>query len=170
MADFALFATACERGANEPARFLAAYAANRSQAYEQALEASPVAAALLKVLGDEHEWEGTATELLQQINNFAPPQLPRDWPRKPNVLTNHLKRLASELRRARGLEVNCDGRRRDYNRSRLIRITRLPDDTPETPSRTVQDDLDDPELVPLPPTAGPKRPGKSAGATMSSGP
>src|SRR5262249_5426230 len=40
MADFALFAVACETGAGEKPMFLDAYAANQSGAHEQALDAS----------------------------------------------------------------------------------------------------------------------------------
>src|SRR5262249_1137398 len=50
MADFALFAVACEKGIGEKPLFLDAYSSNQSAAHEQALDASPVPAALVAMM------------------------------------------------------------------------------------------------------------------------
>lgn len=141
MADFARFAVACERGTGEPQRFLDAYAANQAGAHEQALDASPLPTALLKMMGDEECWEGTPAQLLGQLAAFAPDPIPRDWPKTPNVLTNQLRRLAPDLRRVHDLHVECNGRssggRSGGSRSRVVRITRLPHKKGERPSPIV---------------------------------
>jgi hypothetical protein len=150
MADFALFAVACERGAGEPAAFLAAYAENQAGAHEQALDASPLPAALLAVLEGQDSWEGTPAELLAELDRHAPTPPPKDWPKRANTLTNKLRRLAPNLRRVHGLDVDCDGResggRSGGKRSRVVRITRTSETGAGTPS------------PPSPPSPGPANP------------
>jgi len=130
MADFAMFAVACERGADEAPRYLDAYARNQSGAHEQALEATPVAAALVALLSRRDEWEGPATELLDRLAGTLPTQpdgvavIPHGWPKRPNVLTNILRRITPNMRRVHALDVDCDRR---TSRQRVIRITRVPD-------------------------------------------
>jgi hypothetical protein len=133
MADFALFAVACERGAGEwggegDSPFLAAYAENQAGAHEQALDASPVPAAVLAAMDGKETWEGTPAELLAELDRHAPNPQPKDWPRKPNALTNRLRRLAPDLRRVHRLDF-ADGRlpggKSAGKRTRFVRITRL---------------------------------------------
>jgi hypothetical protein len=64
MADFALWVTAAEKALGwEAGGFLKAYNDSRGDANRQALEASPVAAAVWRFMKDRDEWRGTATEL-----------------------------------------------------------------------------------------------------------
>lgn len=67
MADFALFAAACEDGMGEEPRFLAAYYGNQAGACEQALNASPLPAALVKLMEGRDRWAGTPAELLDAL-------------------------------------------------------------------------------------------------------
>jgi hypothetical protein len=133
MADFALFAVACETGAGEKPTFLDAYAANQSGAHEQALDASPVPAALVALMDGRESWEGAPAELFAELKRYTTDPPPQDWPKKPNVLTNRLRRLAPNLRRVHRLNVE-DGRLPGGKRSRFVRVTRLPDAARETPS------------------------------------
>jgi hypothetical protein len=126
MADFALFAVACERGSDEPERFVSAYTENQCSAHAQALDASPIAAALVRLMADRDQWQGTGTELCAELARFAPDPQPRDWPRAPHILTGRLQRDAADLRSVHNLVIE-NGRHSDRGRTRFVRITRPPD-------------------------------------------
>lgn len=113
MADFALWAVACEEASgNEPSAFLERYSANRAAANELALDTSP----LPQVLRDFVEgqpvktWSGTASGLLTALNlllkNKEDERIPklREWPKRADKLSGALRRYAPNLR-ATGLEV-----------------------------------------------------------------
>lgn len=109
MADFARWVTAAEAALRwEPGAFLAAYTSQRAEASAVALEASPVAQAVLAfmVKVPEGSWEGTASELLSRLDPYAPERavFDRAWPKQANQLTGELKRREQELRQA-GLQV-----------------------------------------------------------------
>lgn len=129
MADFAAFAVACERGAGERGTFLAAYSENQSGAHEQALDSSPLPAALVAFMEGKESWLGTASELLAALERHASIPLPREWPKRPNTLTSRLRRLAPNLRRVHSLDVECDDResggRSGGQRRRQVRVKRL---------------------------------------------
>jgi hypothetical protein len=152
MADFARFAVACERGAGEGSQFLAAYADNQAGAHEQALDSSPIPAALVAFMTRREEWEGPASELLEVLTGALPnttgsgPVRPHGWPKRPNELGNVLRRAAPNLRRVHGLHVDCNGR---THRGRVIHITRGPDGGGKTSSRSSRSSRD-PENRALP--------------------
>jgi hypothetical protein len=131
MADFALFAVACERGSGEARRFVRAYAENQAGAHEQALDGSPLPPALLALVDGKPGWEGSPGELLAELTKHTTDPMAKDWPKKSNVLTNRLRRLAPNLRRVYRLDVDCDGResggKSDGKRSRVVRVARLPE-------------------------------------------
>jgi hypothetical protein len=106
MADFAVWATAAEVSLGwERGSFIKAYSGNRKEATETALEADPVAEAVLKLLKDESQWSGTATELWKELGELVDDDVrhSKDWPGAPNSLSGRLKRLAPSLR-ATGIE------------------------------------------------------------------
>lgn len=121
MADFAMFAVACERGTNEAPLFSAAYAANQSGACEQSLEVSPVPSALVKFMTHRERWEGTASELLDALAAHTNKPDAKDWPKAAHVLTGKLTRLAPNLRRVHGLNVEMTRTKE----KRLVTITRI---------------------------------------------
>jgi hypothetical protein len=121
MADFAVWATACER---EKGAFMRAYNSNRDDAVEIVLEDDIIAQAVRELLAlqDPHEWDGTATELLKKLNERADENTKRakDWPARPNALSGRLRRAAPPLRK---VEVNVDFYRdSDTNRTRKISL------------------------------------------------
>lgn len=151
MADFAKFAVACENGVGETG-FLSAYAENQAGSHEQALDASPIPAVLVTFMDNRDWWEGTATELLKELTALVPEkEKPKDWPAKPNVLTNKLRRLASDLRRVHQLDVR-DRRMPGGKRTRVITIQRLSVD---------EGDSSSPPSRPSPPLAQPPKPRSS---------
>lgn len=119
MADFARWIVAAEPALTWPAgSFLVAYAGNRREAHDLALDASPVAA-LIRGLTDT--WEGTAAQLLDRLTDEAEDGLTRSraWPKSPRSLTNVLRRLAPNLR-ATGIDITFY--REARTRRRLIAI------------------------------------------------
>ncbi len=123
MADFAQWATAAELslGLTEGA-FLAAYTGNRATSNDLALEASPVAPALLSFAEAEGRWLGTPSEVLRELNKQVGEDLQRQpgWPKAANSLSGILKRLAPNLRSA-GVNVTRPNRA-GRKGSRLIQI------------------------------------------------
>src|SRR6266550_2031503 len=65
MADFALWATACETAFCPAGGFLHAYKANRSSAIEDVVEADPVAARIRDIMVERTMWSGNASDLLR---------------------------------------------------------------------------------------------------------
>ena len=72
MADFALWATACETALWPAGTFLSAYRRNRAEAVDEAVDADPIASAVRGLMLRQPEWAGTATVLLGALT-------PRSW-------------------------------------------------------------------------------------------
>lgn len=128
MADFARWCVAAEPALDcEPGAFMRAYASNRSNAHELALEASPVAVALIAFVQREESWTGTAAELLEElIKRVGDERLREGWPKSPKHFGGVLKRLAPNLR-ALGVDVRSgrDVAREGGTGRRLIRLERI---------------------------------------------
>jgi hypothetical protein len=124
MADFAVWATAAERGLGLPdGAFMAAYDANRAAANDVALESSPVASLIVAMVRAKGRWSGTATDLLDELTERADEQVRRAkwWPRTPRGVSGAVRRMAPNLRGA-GIEVDFD-RATGRERQRQISIT-----------------------------------------------
>lgn len=109
MADFALWATACETAVWSKSAFIDAYETNRAEANQDIIAASVLATAVYEFMqGREEPWIGTATDLLTLLRTFVPDDnVLRDkhlWPSTSRVLSERLRRVASALRRI-GVEV-----------------------------------------------------------------
>ena len=121
MADFALWASAAAPalGISQPI-FLNAYQSNRESANELALEASPVAQPLTTLLEDG-EWEGTATQLMKELNQKVDEATQRlkAWPSSGRALSNALRRLAPNML-AKGIEVEFS--REPHSRRRIVSL------------------------------------------------
>jgi hypothetical protein len=107
MADFAIWVSAAEPALGWSAgSFVGAYSANRLSANETALEASRVAAEMIR-LAARAPWQGTAAELLGTLEKAIPaPDLDRlrkikgAWPGNARALAGHVRRIAPNLRAA----------------------------------------------------------------------
>lgn len=107
MADFAHWILAAERGLGWPGgQWLAAYRANRDAATSMALDASPVASAVLHLMETHMRWEGTTEELLKRLNGVMDDDITSGpgWPKSARPLGGMLRRLAPDLR-PRGIEI-----------------------------------------------------------------
>jgi hypothetical protein len=128
MADFALWATACERAFWPGGTFAQAYDANRDAAVLNTLEADPVAIAVKTLLEKSAEpWKGTASELLAALGAEVGDQTIRSktWPTNARALSGHLRRAAPVLRRI-GFNADFDNRERGKDRARIITIGFMP--------------------------------------------
>jgi hypothetical protein len=106
MADFAKWATAAAPALGlDAGAFMAAYAGNRAEANELALESDPIVPALRSLLAEGPILEGP-TKLLERLSARAGEGVTKSkgWPKSPRALTGKLERLAPNLR-AVGIEV-----------------------------------------------------------------
>jgi hypothetical protein len=112
MADFALWATACETCFWQAGTFLSAYANNRTSMIHDVLEADPVACAI-RMFADASDWEGTAAELLAALNTTLTDaqQRAKGWPQTPRTLGGRIRRAATFLR-AVGIEITFERSKR----------------------------------------------------------
>ena len=122
MADFGLWATACERALWPAGTFWSAYGGNRDKVVENVIEADPVAAAVRAVIVRRTQWTGTATQLLGVLAQAAGERAAksRTWPGSPRALSDRLRRAAAFLRKT-GIEIH--NTREGRGRTRTIHIT-----------------------------------------------
>ena len=126
MADFVTIAVAACAALPWPAdAFLSSYANNRDGAIGAVLEGDPVADAVIVLA--EAGWAGTATELLEAINEHTPEaRRGRRWFTRGKELSAVLRRLAPALRRT-GVLIDFGGIERGRSH-RLIHIRKAGDD------------------------------------------
>ena len=132
MADFALWATACEPVIGPTSSFLLAYKANLRSAIEDVVDADPVAARIRDIMAERITWSGNASDLLRVAASH-----PRDdafltgagWSKSPRALAGRLRRAQTSLR-ALGIEITFSRegragtriiRMRDRSRSQALR-------------------------------------------------
>ncbi|MCG0313946.1 MAG: bifunctional DNA primase/polymerase, partial [Calditerricola sp.] len=126
MADFARWVVAAEMGGAlpwEPGTFLRVYHDQQDAMARDAVEGDPVATGILRLLVENGGcWTGTATDLLMALDQRASEADKRSktWPTTPRVLSNRLRRLAPDLRKAAGVEVEFA--RTGKDRTRIIRL------------------------------------------------
>jgi hypothetical protein len=125
MADFALWATACEGAFWSLGTFMAAYTTNREEVVATVIEADPVAASVRALVDDRTNWHGTASKLLAALSELAGERTmrSREWPETPRALSGRLRRAAPFLRKI-GIEVTFA--RAGHGKARVIRICPTP--------------------------------------------
>jgi hypothetical protein len=121
MADFALWASACETALWPVGTFWSAYCGNRDEAVEGVIDADPVATAVRTLISMRTVWTGTASDLLgalvQEVGDRVTKS--KSWPDSPRALSGRLRRAATFLRKI-GIEIAFD--REGKARTRTIRI------------------------------------------------
>jgi hypothetical protein len=106
MADFAIWATACETALWPAGTFARAHGANRRTAIEDIIDADPVAACVREIMAERGEWTGSAADLLRAAD-FAGDEVWKrsvGWPKTPRALAGRLRR-AQTLLRTLGIDV-----------------------------------------------------------------
>ena len=124
MADFALWATACETAFWPPGTFLRVYDANRRAAIEGVIEADPVAVFVREIMAVRSAWAGRASDLLRVHIAAGEDVLDgtTGWPKNPRALAGRLRRCQTFLRTV-GIDIAFS--REGRTGSRMIRITSL---------------------------------------------
>jgi hypothetical protein len=101
MADFTLWATACETALWPAGTFARAYEANRRAAIENLVDGDPVASRVRDIMARYKTWTGTAAELLRLglegtgNSNWGNAT---GWPKNPRALAGRLRRAQPGLR------------------------------------------------------------------------
>jgi hypothetical protein len=131
MADFAIWATACETALWPAGTFARAYECNRKAATEEVVDADPVAACVREIMAECTSWTGSAAELLHagadRSRNGGSGSL--SWPSNPRALAGRLRRAQTALR-ALGIEIAFS--REGHAGSRIIRMRRSLESTVST--------------------------------------
>ena len=113
MADFALWATACETALWPTGTFWSAYCGNRDEAVEGVIDADPIATGVRAVMATRTVWTGTASDLLGALAEVVGERVAKSktWPDGPRALAGRLRRAATFLRKI-GIEKRSasDGR------------------------------------------------------------
>jgi hypothetical protein len=71
MAEFSRFVTACETAFWDEGSFAAAFAESAASASDDVLSGDPVAKTFMEFMADKAEWEGTATDLLLELETIV---------------------------------------------------------------------------------------------------
>jgi hypothetical protein len=133
MADFALWATACETALWPAGTFWSAYCGNRDEAVEGVIDADPIATAVRAVMATRTVWTGTASDLLGALAEVVGERVAKSktWPDGPRAMAGRLRRAATFLRKI-GIEIGFG--REGRARTRTINITTIQTfSTPEKP-------------------------------------
>jgi hypothetical protein len=122
MADFALWAAACETALWPANTFARVYAANRSAAIESVIEADPIATCVRAMMVDRTMWSGTASELLRLCAESARDEISKGaaWARNPRAVAGRLRRAQTFLRTL-GIEIAFS--REGRNGTRMINVS-----------------------------------------------
>ena len=135
MADFEEYGEIIARCMNyQENEFLRAYQENVGIQIDQAIEANTLSTVILQFIdkrisedNKNYEWEGTATELLSILNEFAENELKmtvskdKSWPKSPNKLSGLLNEAMTNLRE-KGIVIE---RQKDNTGNKIIKICKV---------------------------------------------
>jgi hypothetical protein len=133
MADFALWASACEPALWPVGTFRRAYAANRNLAIEGIVDANPIAASVRELMTERSSWAGTAADLLRISTPHTLREIGDSAGRikNPRALAGHLRRVQTSLRT---LGIHIIFSREGRAGTRVIRIHRSAENSVSTVS------------------------------------
>jgi len=131
MADFALWASACETKLWPVGTFMSAYCGNLDEGVENVIDADPIAAAVRALMTTQTEWTGTTTQtewtgtaskLLGALGEVAGERVAKSktWPDSPRALSGRLRRAATFLRK---IGIKIAFKKEGRVRTRIIYIT-----------------------------------------------
>ena len=122
MADFAIWATACETAFWSAGTFMRSYETNRRAAIEDIVDVDPVAVCVQEIMATRSAWAGSATDLLRAgagLTDAGAPRRNAGWPKNPRALAGRLRRVQTFLR-AMGIDITFS--REGRAGSRVIRM------------------------------------------------
>ena len=127
MADFAELGEIISRCmGHEDNKFLGAYYNNIGLQVEAAIESSPVGTTIIKLMEDKQEWEGTATNLLNDLepiaNELKINTSYKLWPKSANSLSRRITEVKTNLREI-GITIKYD--KDTKTRVKIIKICKV---------------------------------------------
>jgi hypothetical protein len=127
MADFALWATACEPALWPAGTFARAYAANRRAAIDSIIEADPIASRIRGIMANRSTWTESASDLLVLCSESAREGISScsGWTKNPRALSGRLRRAQTFLRSI-GIEITFS--REGRSGTRMIRVNTRAED------------------------------------------
>jgi hypothetical protein len=133
MADFALWAAACEPALWPAGTFARAYTSNRRAAIESIIEADPIAACVRAMMANRTIWIGSASDLLRLCAETARDEFSSGTPgtKSPRALAGRLRRTQPFLRT---LGIQITFWREGRMGTRMIRVSTSAEDTVSTVS------------------------------------
>ena len=121
MADFALWASACETAIWPAGTFWSAYCGNRDEAVNSVIDADPVGSAIRSLMDSRTEWVGTASDLLGALSVEIGERIAKNkiWLATARALSGRVRRAATFLRKV-GIDIAFD--REGRARTRIVHI------------------------------------------------
>jgi hypothetical protein len=176
MADFAFWGCAAAQAlGHTQEEFLDAYYQNIGEQNEEAIHENPVAIALMAWMENRDEWEGTPSELLNELEAMANVEKidmrQKYWPKAANALSRRINEVKTNLAEV-GVVIRSE---KATNGKRMILIQKVPisTDTTATPSeQSIGGQMrlgDDGALVEEPPEVSPSDKMASVSAISDSG-
>jgi hypothetical protein len=109
MADFAVWGEAISRAMGySEGKFIEAYFENIKFQNEEAVSANVIGEVFLEFINEKLSWEGTSTELLDELNKKADDMklsmLRPGWPKAPHTLSRKIRELKTNLQEM-GIEI-----------------------------------------------------------------
>jgi hypothetical protein len=124
MADFAVWATACETKVWPPGTIIALLERKREEVDAAVIEANPALRVLQKLVANRGSWTGMVEGLLKDLTAIAgAAAVAKDWPPNGKSLSGRLRKAATSLR-GLGVDVRFG---RHIKTGTPVTITRLPD-------------------------------------------
>jgi hypothetical protein len=122
MADFAVWAAACETALWPAGTFARTYEANRPAAVESIIEADPIATCVRALMVGRTTWSGSASDLLRFYAESARDDVLAGtaWAKNPRALAGRLRRAQTFLR-TMGIEITFS--REGRLGTRMIRVS-----------------------------------------------
>jgi hypothetical protein len=121
MADFALWARACETGLWPAGTFNRAYSNNRIAVIRSIIDTDPIATFVRELMRERTFWTGCAADLLSVgVQRASQSSYGANWPKNPRVLAGRLRRAQTFLR-AIGIDIAFSREGRAGNRIISIR-------------------------------------------------
>jgi hypothetical protein len=135
MADFAIWATACETAFWPSSTFARAYEANRRATVETTIDADPVAACVRDIMAEQSVWAGSAADLMRIGADRNGSSGSVGWPKNPRALAGRLRRAQSFLRALGSTLTSAVRAEPETGLSGSIRLPKLPS-APSAPPAT----------------------------------
>jgi hypothetical protein len=127
MADFAMWACACEGALWSRGTFMRAFKENRRSAIQDVIDGDPVAAYVHRMMTGRTAWSGTASDLLRAADAFGDDLPEMRWPRTPRALAGRLRRSQTFLR-TMGIQIAFSREGHTGNRMVTIRTSAVQKD------------------------------------------